>query len=108
MPERMTSYESSYGPSGVVGSPPTTKTLLVAPTSCRRPRNSSSWSWLRSRRAEMCGTGTKPSSRTAFAAATRMSRSSLPRNVTLIFVPTGIVPFASSRPGTSLPVISSE
>ena len=42
------------------------------------------------RRAEMCGTGTKPSSRTALAAATRISRSSLPRKVTLILVPTGI------------------
>ena len=42
------------------------------------------------------------------AALTRISRSSFPRKVTLIFVPAGMLPLASIRPGTSLPVISSE
>ncbi len=56
----------------------------------------------------MWGTGMNPRSATAFAAATRMSRSSFPRNVTLIFVPGGIADAASSRAATSFPVISSE
>ena len=108
-PVRITSNESGYGPSGSAGSPPTTKTCSVAPTSCSRPRNSSSWPCDVRRRAEMCGTGTKPSSFTAFAAATRISRSSLPRNVTLIFVPAGMRVLRLLRGrGRPCPVISSE
>ncbi len=48
------------------------------------------------------GPGRTPCPARPSAAEMRMSRSSLPRNVTLIFVPAGMAPRASSRPGTSL------
>ena len=107
-PDSITASESSYGPIGTAGSPPTLNTFSVASIARSAVRNSSSISCDFSRRAEMCGTGVKPRRLTAAAAFTRMVRSSFSRKVTLILVPRGITPAAFSTFSTSLPVISME
>ncbi len=107
-PDSISASESSYGPIGTAGSPPTAKTLSVASMTRSAARNSSRCSGEVIRRAEMCGTGVKPSRLTAAAASTRICKSSFSRNVTLIRVPAGITLAAFSTFATSLPVISME
>jgi hypothetical protein len=60
------------------------------------------------RRAEMCGTGMKPSWRNLAAIATRAGKSSLGRNVMAILVPGGMAAAASSSARMSLAVTSNE